>query len=137
MSVLRAIDRGLGWLGWALAAGLVLMLFIGPQVVAEDEPQPAEQAPAAESGGADGAGAAASDLDGELLFVDNCSGCHTLSAAGASGTVGPSLDAIAPTAAEVAATVSDGRGGMPSFADSLDQAEIDAIAQYVASAAGS
>ncbi len=76
-------------------------------------------------------------MDGEQLFVDNCSSCHTLVAAGAAGSVGPSLDAVDPSADEVVATVTDGRATMPSFAGSLDQAQIDAIAEYVASAAGS
>ncbi|HKI93326.1 MAG TPA: cytochrome c, partial [Gaiellaceae bacterium] len=31
--------------------------------------------------------------NGQKLFQSKCAGCHTLAAAGASGTVGPSLDA--------------------------------------------
>ena len=40
--------------------------------------------------------APASAGGGEQLFIDNCSNCHTLAAAGASGKVGPDLDQLRP-----------------------------------------
>jgi len=30
--------------------------------------------------------------NGQTLFTSNCGGCHTLSAAGTTGTIGPNLD---------------------------------------------
>ena len=37
--------------------------------------------------------AESSGANGEALFKEKCAGCHTLKAAGARGTIGPSLDA--------------------------------------------
>ncbi len=73
-------------LSWVVAAVLVVMLLIGPQVIAEDEPKPTTEA-AGSSPYASGSGGAA---DGESVFVDSCGSCHTLEAAGTSGQVGPS-----------------------------------------------
>jgi peptidoglycan hydrolase-like protein with peptidoglycan-binding domain len=65
-----------------------------------------------------------------------CGGCHTLAAAGSAGTVGPNLDQLRPSAAAVAAQVAGGGGGMPSFGQSLSATQIQAVAAYVAGAAG-
>ncbi len=43
--------------------------------------------------GTGGLGEAESGSSGEALFKEKCAGCHTLKAAGARGTIGPSLDA--------------------------------------------
>ena len=74
---------------------------------------------------------------GRQVFLSaGCAGCHTLSDAGATGAVGPNLDAAQPSASLVAARVRDGKGVMPSFAGKLDDAEIAAVAAYVSSASG-
>jgi mono/diheme cytochrome c family protein len=79
----------------------------------------------------------ASGAAGKAVFASaGCSGCHTLKDAGASGNVGPNLDDAHPSSALVAARVSNGKGGMPSFSGQLTAAQIKAVAQYVASAAG-
>jgi mono/diheme cytochrome c family protein len=62
-----------------------------------------------------------------------CGGCHTLAATGSSGTAGPNLDQLHPTAAQVAAQVRSGGPGMPSFARRLSPAQIDALASFVGS----
>jgi mono/diheme cytochrome c family protein len=73
---------------------------------------------------------------GKQVFLSaGCASCHTLADAGATGTVGPSLDAAQPSASLVAARVREGKGVMPSFAGSLDDAEIAAVAAYVSAAA--
>ena len=74
--------------------------------------------------------------DGKAIFTANCSSCHTLSAAGASGQVGPNLDTLKPSESSVASQVEKGGGGMPAFAGQLSPAEIKAVAAYVASNAG-
>jgi mono/diheme cytochrome c family protein len=71
-----------------------------------------------------------------VFLSAGCSGCHTLKAADASGNVGPNLDTAKPLAALVAARVSRGKGGMPSFAGQLSDAQISAVAAFVASSAG-
>jgi cytochrome c553 len=82
---------------------------------------------------ASGGGKSASS--GRALFVGSgCGGCHTLAAAGTTGTAGPSLDEARPTYARVLERVTDGAGAMPGFADSLTPAQIRAIARYVSGA---
>jgi mono/diheme cytochrome c family protein len=65
-----------------------------------------------------------------------CSGCHTLAAAGATGTVGPNLDQLKPALAIVVRQVTNGGAVMPAFKGRLSAAQIQAVAQYVASHAG-
>ena len=44
--------------------------------------------------GASACGTTTADVDnGRLLFIEKCGECHTMAEAGASGTIGPSLDA--------------------------------------------
>ena len=74
--------------------------------------------------------------EGKQVFVANCSTCHTLKAAGANGMAGPNLDQLQPDEATVKAQVTNGGGGMPAFAGTLDPAQIDAVAAYVSSVAG-
>lgn len=78
----------------------------------------------------------AAAADGKAIFTANCSSCHTLADAGASGAVGPNLDDLKPDEARVVAIVSAGRGGMPSFDGQLSPAEIKAVSTYVSSSAG-
>jgi mono/diheme cytochrome c family protein len=74
--------------------------------------------------------------DGKSIFTTTCGSCHTLSDAGTTGTVGPNLDAAKPAKALVVDRVTNGQGAMPSFKGSLDEAQIQAVAEYVSSAAG-
>jgi cytochrome c551 len=69
---------------------------------------------------------------GREIFVANCGSCHTLSDAGTSGTVGPSLDGIGLDVAAVETQVRNGGGGMPAFEGQLTDAEITAVSTYVA-----
>jgi mono/diheme cytochrome c family protein len=74
--------------------------------------------------------------DGKSIFTTSCGSCHALADAGTAGAVGPNLDDARPDRGAVADIVTNGRGAMPSFADSLDQQQIEAVAEYVAGAAG-
>lgn len=74
--------------------------------------------------------------DGKSIFAATCGSCHTLADAGTSGTVGPDLDQSKPAKALVVDRVTNGKGAMPSFEDSLDPKQIEAVAEYVASVAG-
>jgi outer membrane protein assembly factor BamB len=82
--------------------------------------------------GAGGATAAA----GKSVFTQNCGSCHTLGAAGTSGTVGPNLDSLKPSFAVVQKQVTNGGAVMPAFGGRLSKAQIAAVARYVSSAAG-
>jgi cytochrome c2 len=65
-----------------------------------------------------------------------CGGCHTLAASGSTGNVGPDLDALRPSSSAVANQVTYGGPGMPSFGGSLSSADIQSLANWIASATG-
>ena len=71
---------------------------------------------------------------GRESFVSVCGSCHTLSAAGTNGAVGPPLDGTTLGAAAIAAKIDTGGGAMPSGL--LTGADRDAVARYVAETAG-
>jgi mono/diheme cytochrome c family protein len=73
---------------------------------------------------------------GKSIFSANCGSCHTLADAGTMGTVGPNLDDSKPPKELVVDRVTNGKGAMPSFKDALDPAQIEAVADYVSTAAG-
>ena len=76
--------------------------------------------------------------DGAAVFASaGCGTCHTLAAAGSSGTTGPNLDDLMPDKETVEAQVRSGGGGMPAFEGQLSDAEIEAVATYVSESAGS
>jgi cytochrome c551 len=84
-----------------------------------------------------GSSSAASIKAGMMVFdTAGCASCHTLAAAGSTGTVGPNLDQLKPSAALVVHQVTNGGGGMPAFASSLSKAQIASVALFVSSVAG-
>ncbi len=75
---------------------------------------------------------AGGETDGKAIFASaGCGGCHTLSAAGSSGTVGPNLDESQPSLELAIDRVTNGQGGMPSFKGQLSEAQIQAVAEFV------
>jgi mono/diheme cytochrome c family protein len=65
-----------------------------------------------------------------------CGSCHVLKAAGSSGQIGPNLDTLQPSFAQVSAQVIRGGGSMPSFKNSLTPAQIRNVAAFVSTRAG-
>ncbi len=65
-----------------------------------------------------------------------CGACHTLSAAGSSGTVGPNLDDSKPSYELAVTRITKGQGGMPAFAGQLEPQQIADVAQYVVESTG-
>lgn len=76
------------------------------------------------------------------LFSDRCSGCHRLSDAGASGQLGPDLDAVLPgqSAAAIRESIVDPNakgtpgfpsGRMPSFAGDLSAQQLNDLVDYL------
>ena len=76
----------------------------------------------------------AGPTDGRTIFVQQCSSCHALADADATGTFGPNLDQGDYDAEGVERKVRAGGGGMPSFEDRLTDEQIRAVSEYVASA---
>jgi cytochrome c6 len=122
VNALKRVDKVLAVGSWLTAGVLVVMLFLGPAVIANDK---------ATGGTGAAVYASGAGTDGRTVFKANCGSCHTLSAAGTNGTVGPDLDHTTLSAAEIEATVRGGRGAMPAFAGKLTAAEISAVAAFV------
>jgi mono/diheme cytochrome c family protein len=80
-----------------------------------------------ETGGAGGDAAAGM----EVFASAGCGSCHTLEAAGSSGTIGPNLDDAKPDLELIVERVTNGAGPMPSFKDSLDEQQIQDVAAFV------
>jgi cbb3-type cytochrome c oxidase subunit III len=74
--------------------------------------------------------------DGKAIFNANCASCHTLKAAGATGTIGPNLDTLKPSFPVAQHQVEVGGSVMPAFKGKLTQPQIDAVAKFVADSAG-
>jgi len=107
-----------------------------------DEPVHEEEAAGGEEpepGGPPPGEAAGDPVAGKEVFLgaSGCASCHTLADAGATGAIGPNLDAAMPPPELVVERVTNGMGGMPSFADTLSEEQIQDVAAYVSSAAGS
>ena len=83
-----------------------------------------------------GGGGKTAAPDGKQIFTANCASCHTLKAAGSTGTVGPNLDAAKPSESVAETQVTNGGGVMPAFKGTLTPAEIKAVATFVSSSAG-
>ena len=70
--------------------------------------------------------------NGESVYASaGCGGCHTLAAAGSTGTVGPNLDDAKPSYELAATRITKGLGGMPPFAGQLSDQEIADVSQYI------
>jgi len=120
--VLERVDKAFAIVTWLVAGLVVVMLLFGPALVAHDA-----------AGGATGVSPyGGSAVDGKQVFVNSCGSCHTLAAAGTSGQLGPNLDQVSLSAAQVASQVRQGGGSMPAFAGQLSDAEIRAVAAFVA-----
>jgi mono/diheme cytochrome c family protein len=75
---------------------------------------------------------------GKAVFESaGCTQCHTLKDAGAKGTVGPNLDDAKPPYSLVIDRVTNGKGVMPSFGGRLKKTDIENVAKYVSTVAGS
>lgn len=95
--------------------------------------QPAGEATETTDTGAEPPPAAEGDAAaGEEVFAANaCGSCHTLEAAGASGTIGPNLDESQPSFELAVDRVTNGAGAMPAFGDQLSEEQIRNVAAYV------
>jgi cytochrome c6 len=103
----------------------------------EEETHAAETGGGATEGGTTTEAPAGDAAAGKEVFASaGCVACHTLADAGSTGTVGPNLDDAKPPATLVVTRVTDGAGAMPSFKDKLTEQQIQDVAAYVSSVAG-
>ena len=115
-----------------LLAALVLVVAI-PACGGEEEeqalPETVEGTLPADTGG----GATEGDpANGKTIYASaGCGGCHTFSAAGSTGTVGPNLDEASIDFDATVQQVKNGGGGMPAFGDRLSDQEIADVAAFV------
>lgn len=141
-------SEGSGWrvlavgvLGGLVVAGLMAAAFaIGHnrgraealrEAPAATEPAPATTEPAPTTG------TARADEAARALFTQTCGSCHTLAAAGTTGTIGPNLDDLAPSADQVLAAIANGGTGSGQMPPGLLQgARAEQVAEFVAAAAG-
>ncbi|HET6601164.1 MAG TPA: c-type cytochrome [Gaiella sp.] len=103
----------------------------------EEETHAAETGGGTTEGGTTTEAPAGDAAAGKQVFESaGCVACHTLADAGSTGTVGPNLDDAKPAATLVVTRVTDGSGAMPSFKDKLTEQQIQDVAAYVSSVAG-
>ncbi len=135
--------RGFVWITVLLFAAMMLaVIFFARESEGEEHAIEAEAAQeTTETGGstepgetetAPPAGGEGDAAAGEEIFAaSGCGSCHTLEAAGATGTIGPNLDEAKPDHALVVERVTNGMPPMPSFKDSLSEQQIQDVAAYV------
>jgi cytochrome c553 len=87
--------------------------------------------------GGSGSGAHSSSPGAKVFASAGCASCHTLSAAGAKGQIGPNLDELKPDESTVERQVRAGGNGMPSFGRRLSKRQIAQVAAFVSSASKS
>ena len=114
-----------------LLAALVLVVAIPACGGEEDEqalPETVEGTLPADTGAA----TEGDPANGKTIFASaGCGGCHTFSAAGSTGTVGPNLDDASVDFDAAVQQVKNGGGGMPAFGDRLSDQEIADVAAFV------
>ena len=67
----------------------------------------------------------------EVFASGGCGACHTFSAAGSSGTIGPNLDEAQPSYELAVERITLGQGGMPAFGEQLEPQQIADVAAFV------
>jgi len=79
-----------------------------------------------------GAASEGDPAKGKTIFASaGCGGCHTFSAAGSTGTVGPNLDDASVDFEGAVQQIKNGGGGMPAFSGRLNDQEIADVAAFV------
>jgi mono/diheme cytochrome c family protein len=120
-----------------LCTGLAVVALVLAGCGGDDGGGGGEETTATEQTTTTAAGAENAAAAGKAVFTSNCGGCHVLGDAGTNGQNGPSLDELRPDKATVARQVTNGGGRMPAFKDRLSAEQIDQVATYVSSVAGS
>jgi mono/diheme cytochrome c family protein len=130
--------------GWYVAAGILFFVAMISAVLVfgVEKKEPAAAGEATTTAAATTTGAATTTAPpaaaqgdataGKAVFASaGCGACHTLKAAGATGTVGPNLDQLKPPYDKVVHQVEVGGGPMPAFKGSLTTKQIQDVAAFV------
>jgi mono/diheme cytochrome c family protein len=129
--------------GWYVAAGILFFIAMISAVIVfgvekKEAAKPGEATTTATSTAATSTAATpptavkGDPVAGKAVFASaGCGGCHTLKAAGASGTVGPNLDQVKPSYDKVVHQVEVGGGAMPPFKGTLTPKQIQDVAAFV------
>jgi cytochrome c553 len=74
---------------------------------------------------------------GKGIFASaGCGSCHTLKAAGSTGTIGPNLDDLKPSLELAVTRVTNGKAPMPAFKGQLTEKQISDVATFVVESTG-
>lgn len=77
-------------------------------------------------------GRPAEDASGEEIYIQLCSNCHGDDLNGGLGpALGPGSNAASESDEFLELTILNGRGRMPSFSRSLDDAQLDRLIAYI------
>jgi cytochrome c553 len=99
---------------------------------AETDTEPAETETGETTTGETEGGAQGNAAAGEEVFSSaGCGSCHTLAAAGSTGTIGPNLDEAHPSFDHAVERVTNGKGAMPPFEGQLSEQQIRDVAAFV------
>ena len=80
----------------------------------------------------DGGTEAGDPQAGEIIWVtESCSNCHTLGGVAATSLIGPNLDETKPDVKTIVDVVTNGKGSMQSYTDSLSPQDIANVAAYI------
>jgi mono/diheme cytochrome c family protein len=129
--------RHMGWF-IVVVACLVIGMIAAVFTLGKEKPEAsAATTPATTTSPSTSTGAAPPAVQGDpvagkqVFKTAGCVSCHTLKAAGATGTVGPDLDQLKPAEAIVVHQVTVGGAVMPSFKDTLTAKQIQDVAAFV------
>jgi mono/diheme cytochrome c family protein len=96
------------------------------------ETEPAETETGETTTGETEGGAQGDAAAGRQVFESaGCASCHTLAAAGSTGTVGPNLDQAHPSFDKAVERVTNGKAPMPPFKGQLTEQQIRDVAAFV------
>jgi mono/diheme cytochrome c family protein len=135
-------------IGWYSALGILFLVAMLAAVIVfgKEKPEAATgsgastqtNAPATSTTTTSGGASQGDAVAGKAVFNSaGCGSCHTLKAAGSTGTVGPNLDQLKPDFARVKHQVEVGGGPMPAVKGQLSAKQINDVAAFVSSSAGS
>jgi outer membrane protein assembly factor BamB len=110
--------------------------FVAYRIGATGSSSSSSKGASTKTGGSSSASAVSVKAGMKVFDTAGCATCHTLAAAGSTGTVGPNLDQLKPSDSAVVTQVTNGGGGMPAFGSTLSKTQIQSVALFVSSVAG-